>query len=184
MSFLNEVKWAPFRPIDDFLTSSARFKVPDYTNLERWNNRVVQNFLYYQTNYFVLTALVYALFIFINPQKTILGLVVLGALIWILYQYTPNLPNRQENDKKFGLMCGVVVACFVGLAVFSAVTYVLLMLLLPIALCFVHASLRLRNIKNKMANLSQLVGVKNTPMDFLFSKFQMTQSEWSIEGVN
>ncbi|KAJ6641882.1 hypothetical protein Bhyg_06827, partial [Pseudolycoriella hygida] len=26
MSLLGELKWAPFRPMDDFLTSSARFK--------------------------------------------------------------------------------------------------------------------------------------------------------------
>lgn len=145
---------------------------------------MVQNFLYYQTNYFVITAVTYALFILINPTKTMLGLTVLGAIIWIISQYTPNLPNRQENDKKLGLICGVVVICFVGLVGFSAVTYVLLMLLLPIVVAFVHASLRLRNIKNKVANLSIFVGLKNTPMDFLFSKFQLTQSEWSIDGVN
>lgn len=160
------------------------FSAPDYTNLERWNNRVVQNFLYYQTNYFAITAAIYALFLFINPQKTTLGLIVLGGLIWIICQYSPNLPNRQENDKKLGLMCGVVVVCFIGLVAFSAVTYVLLMLLLPIAFSFVHASFRLRNIKNKVANLTLLVGLKSTPMDFLFSKFRLTQSEWSIDGVN
>lgn len=152
--------------------------------MERWNNRVVQNLLYYQTNYFVVTAFTYALFIFINPTKTLLGLLVLAALIFIAYQYTPNLPNRQENDKKLGLICGVIASCFVALVSFSAVTYVVLMILLPIFLAFVHASLRLRNIRNKVANLSILVGLKNTPMDFLLSKFQLTQSEWSIDGVN
>lgn len=143
MSFLGDIKWAPFRPFDDFITSSARFKgmkwnnkntstyftprlpflkAPDYSNLERWNNRVVQNFLYYQTNYFVITAVTYALFIFINPPKTMLGLSVLVAIIWILYQYTPNLPNRQENDKKLGIVCIVIVTCFIGLVAFSAIT--------------------------------------------------------------
>lgn len=145
---------------------------------------MVQNFLYYQTNYFVITAVCYALFVLINPFKTMLGLVVLGAIIWILYQYAPNLPNRQENDKKLGLMCGVIVVCFLGLVAFSAVAYVLLMLLLPIVFAFVHASFRLRNIKNKMANLTTFAGLKETPMYFLFSKFQLNQSEWSIDGVN
>lgn len=145
---------------------------------------MVQNFLYYQTNYFVITAVVYALFIFINPQKTMLGLAVLGALIWIVWQYTPNLPNRQENDKKLGMICGVIATCFVGLVAFSAVAYVLLMLLLPIVFAFGHASFRLRNIKNRVANLAIFDGLNKTPMYFLFSKFQMTQSEWSIDGVN
>lgn len=42
----------PFRTLDDFLLCSARFSVPDVRNLERWNNRIINNLLYYQSNYF------------------------------------------------------------------------------------------------------------------------------------
>lgn len=43
----------PLRSLDDFLLSSARFAVPDVRNLDRWNNRIINNLLYYQSNYFL-----------------------------------------------------------------------------------------------------------------------------------
>ncbi len=42
----------PFRTLDDFLLGSARFSVPDVRDLDRWNNRIINNLLYYQSNYF------------------------------------------------------------------------------------------------------------------------------------
>lgn len=48
-----DVQPPPLRPLDDFLLSSARFAVPDVRNLDRWNNRVINNLLYYQSNYFL-----------------------------------------------------------------------------------------------------------------------------------
>lgn len=46
----------PFRTLDDFLLGSARFSVPDVRNLDRWNNRIINNLLYYQSNYFAFAA--------------------------------------------------------------------------------------------------------------------------------
>lgn len=46
-----EVEFAPIRPLDDYLTS--RFGLPDYQNKERWNYRIVNNLLFYQTNYMI-----------------------------------------------------------------------------------------------------------------------------------
>lgn len=43
----------PLRSLDDFLLSSARFSAPDVRDLERWNNRIINNLLYYQSNYFL-----------------------------------------------------------------------------------------------------------------------------------
>lgn len=43
----------PLRSLDDFLLSSARFAVPDVRDLDRWNNRIINNLLYYQSNYFL-----------------------------------------------------------------------------------------------------------------------------------
>lgn len=52
----------PLRTLDDFLLSSARFAVPDVRNLDRWNNRIINNLLYYQSNYF-LSVLVFLLLV-------------------------------------------------------------------------------------------------------------------------
>lgn len=47
------IEVAPLRSLDDFFLESARFQIPTFGDLEKWNNRVVQNLLYYQTNYFL-----------------------------------------------------------------------------------------------------------------------------------
>ena len=52
-----DVELAPLRPMNDFLLQGARFQVPNFKDTEAWTNRVLNNLLYYQTNYF-LTALV------------------------------------------------------------------------------------------------------------------------------
>lgn len=48
-----DVQPPPIRTLDDFVLGSAQFAVPDIRNLERWNNRIINNLLYYQSNYFV-----------------------------------------------------------------------------------------------------------------------------------
>lgn len=43
----------PLRSLDDFLLCAVRFATPDVRNLDRWNNRIINNLLYYQSNYFL-----------------------------------------------------------------------------------------------------------------------------------
>jgi len=47
----NDLELPPLRSLDDFLLESARFQLPNLKDLEKWGNRVVNNLLYYQTNY-------------------------------------------------------------------------------------------------------------------------------------
>jgi hypothetical protein len=48
-----DVQPPPIRTLDDFVLDSSRFAVRDIPHLERWNNRIINNLLYYQSNYFV-----------------------------------------------------------------------------------------------------------------------------------
>lgn len=48
---------APLRAWDDFFPGSDRFARPDFRDISKWNNRVVSNLLYYQTNYLVVAAM-------------------------------------------------------------------------------------------------------------------------------
>lgn len=43
----------PLRSLQDFLLNSARFAVPDVRDLDHWNSRIINNLLYYQSNYFL-----------------------------------------------------------------------------------------------------------------------------------
>ncbi|KAG8007297.1 PRA1 family protein 3 [Nibea albiflora] len=53
-----KVELTPLRPWDDFFPGSERFAKPDGKDLAKWNNRVVSNLLYYQTNYLALAIVV------------------------------------------------------------------------------------------------------------------------------
>ncbi len=44
---------APFRSMSDFI-SDATWNIPNFSDIERLNNRIINNLIYYQTNYFVL----------------------------------------------------------------------------------------------------------------------------------
>jgi hypothetical protein len=53
-----EVEVSPLRSLDDFLLD-ARFQLSN--NVEKWGNRVINNLLYYQTNYFLLSVVIFIL---------------------------------------------------------------------------------------------------------------------------
>ena len=52
---------SPLRSLDDFLLESARFQIPNFKDFEKWGNRVINNLLYYQTNYFLLAIIIFVL---------------------------------------------------------------------------------------------------------------------------
>lgn len=55
----SELEIAPLRTLSDFLLESARFQIPNVKDLEKWGNRVTSNLLYYQTNYFLVSILIF-----------------------------------------------------------------------------------------------------------------------------
>lgn len=56
-----KVELIALRPWDDFFPGWERFAKPDIKDLAKWNNRVVSNLLYYQTNYFALCIVVFVI---------------------------------------------------------------------------------------------------------------------------
>lgn len=56
-----EFELAPLRSLDDFLLESARFQIPNVRDLEKWGRRVTSNLLYYQTNYFLMSLVIFVI---------------------------------------------------------------------------------------------------------------------------
>lgn len=54
-----KVELTPLRAWDDFFPGWERFAKPDTKDLARWNNRLVNNLLYYQTNYLLLAVAIF-----------------------------------------------------------------------------------------------------------------------------
>lgn len=55
----SEFEIAPLRTLDDFILESARFQIPNVRDLDKWGNRVVNNLLYYQTNYLLMAIVMF-----------------------------------------------------------------------------------------------------------------------------
>nr|BAD83601.1 addicsin [Drosophila melanogaster] len=158
----------PLRTLDDFILGSARFQLPNLKDFEKWGNRVVKNLLYYQTNYFLLFITIYVLMIFFNPSKIITGLLVQALIIGVIWQFFSGKSKKnfiasrltggnanaaeQNAQQKWYILAGALLGGYLLLHLLSAVLLTIFTVLLPISLTFIHASLRLRNIKNKLTN--------------------------------
>ncbi|EDS36935.1 PRA1 family protein 2 [Culex quinquefasciatus] len=162
---------APLRTVNDFLLESARFQLPNFQDFEKWGNRVVKNLLYYQTNYFLMGAAVFGLIGLIHPYKVVLGVAILLALAYVFIKFfaaearrSISVTSGHQQPNKWAVLGGVVGCSYLVLFLFDAVLIVMFAMLLPFCLAFVHASLRLRNMKNKITNAIEVVGVKQSPM--------------------
>ncbi|XP_064540976.1 PRA1 family protein 3 [Drosophila montana] len=169
----------PLRTLDDFVLGSARFQLPNLKDFDKWGNRVVKNLLYYQTNYFLVFLAIYVIMIAFYPTKIISGLIVQALIIAIIWQFfsskskTNFIASRltggnqilaqQNAQQKWYILAGALLAGYLFLHMISAVLLTAFTLLLPISVTFIHASLRLRNIKNKLANTIESFG-PSTPM--------------------
>ncbi len=56
---MDNVEFAPLRSLDDFVLGSARFQVPSFKDPERVVNRIINNLLYYQSNYFLSAVVIF-----------------------------------------------------------------------------------------------------------------------------
>ena len=80
------VKFPAFRGLGDFCSSVSQFRLPALNDGDKWANRVVNNLLYYQTNYFAVLAII----ITVDWGKKSSGVVLCGRLIdWLIDRWRP-----------------------------------------------------------------------------------------------
>ncbi|XP_047393068.1 PRA1 family protein 2 isoform X2 [Sciurus carolinensis] len=83
---MSEVRLPPLRALDDFVLGSARLAAPDPCDPQRWCHRVINNLLYYQTNYLLCFGFGLALSGYVRPLHTLLSalavVAALGVLVW------------------------------------------------------------------------------------------------------
>ena len=170
---MDSLQIAPLRSLDDFLLASSRFQAPDTQNLERYINRVVSNLLYYQTNYFLSAMITFTLVTYTRLLDVALGFVI----ILVLFSLAVCLKVHEDEVKQFKQQHPGVVFVLIVLSSYYLVNLVgsivvfLFAVALPTSLILLHASLRMRNIKNKIANASEALGLrKKTPMGVLLNE--------------
>lgn len=162
----NDLEVAPVRNLDDFLLTSARFQVPQYNDTGKWSNRIVCNLLYYQTNYAILAAALFLMISLVYPRDIIIGCVCIGIALSVAFYFTTTMPNVADFKKQYPFV-GLGLILIGGLAFIQMVSSMMVLafsLAFPLSVVFVHASLRLRNVKNKIVNKAEAAGVTKTVM--------------------
>ncbi|XP_048403647.1 PRA1 family protein 3-like isoform X2 [Stegostoma tigrinum] len=176
-----EVQFAPLRPWDDFILGSARFAQPDFRDLAKWNNRVISNLLYYQSNYLVMAVCIFVLIGFLSPLEIILG----GAVVVLIFMGSM---WASENKAAIGhfkrrypttFVLSILLMSYFFISIVGGVMVFLFGITLPLLLMFVHASLRLRNLKNKIENKMEEVGLKKSPMGIFLNALGQEQEHLS-----
>ncbi|KAK6641732.1 hypothetical protein RUM44_013447 [Polyplax serrata] len=158
----SNIELAPLRSLDDFLLSSARFQLPNYRDLDKWGNRVVQNLLYYQTNYFLMAIILILSVTVMHPIEMACG----GISILLI-----SGPRSQKVHPLTGISVVVGGSILVVYMLDSLIVF-LFGILLPISCTFLHASFRLRNLMNKLYNIERIASSR-TPMSVFLESLGM-----------
>jgi hypothetical protein len=171
---LSDLEMAPLRNLDEFILGESRFEVPDISNPDKWANRVVNNLLYYQTNYFISALIIFSLISFLHPGKMMLGMITIGIVFGALYYAAHTQVQVKTLKKNHPAVVMVATFCLGWFLVyqFGCILVFLSGVILPVLFIIVHASLRLRNAKNKVTNVAETLGLgKKTPMGIFLDEF-------------
>ncbi|XP_076236654.1 PRA1 family protein Jwa [Calliopsis andreniformis] len=164
----------PLRSLNDFILESSRFQLPNFRDFEKWGNRVVNNVIYYQTNYLYMTIAIMLIVGSMHPSKMLLGvvsmLVIWGQCLFLCSQ-NETICTLKRQYPQLQVILTVICACFVVYTV-NSIFILLFSLLLSFCVTFIHASLRLRNFKNKIVNKIEGMGLERTPMGVFFKYFE------------
>ncbi|ESO02927.1 hypothetical protein HELRODRAFT_81043 [Helobdella robusta] len=165
----SKVDFAPFQPLDEFLLDLSRFQAPNFRNIDKWTNRIINNLLYFQTNYFVMALIIFTLIGIYHPVDMIVGCLTLAGAITIFI----TISNMKQELKRFkknypivGVLC-IIALCYFFIYVLGSVAVFCFGIAFPLFIILLHASFRLRSLKNKMSNKMEYVGLKRTPMGLL-----------------
>ncbi|KAM7339281.1 PRA1 family protein 2 [Alexandromys fortis] len=178
---MSEVRLPPLRALDDFVLGSARLAAPDPGDPQRWCHRVINNLLYYQTNYLLCFGISLALAGYIRPLHTLLSalvvVVALGVLVWAAE--TRAAVRRCRRSHPAACLAAVLAISLLILGAVGGAFTFLLCITTPVLLILLHASLRLRNLKNKIENKIESIGLKRTPMGLLLEALGQEQEAGS-----
>ena len=120
----NDMVFAPWRTLDDFILSQSRFEinkilssmvlfskcafyrfqVPTYDNKEKFRNRIVSNLIYYQTNYAISSIVIFSFITFSNPFKMLLGLFTMSLCKWCQQKKNITVTKNVLNCIVIGLL--------------------------------------------------------------------------------
>jgi len=150
----SSARFAPFRSMDEFILKTERYQMPTFSDRPKWNNRVVSNLLYFQTNYFVVALTFILLGTFTHAQEVTFGTfaILLAGLVAFIGFTKDQTILQQRKEHPYLLLSAIVVVCYLFISQLANVLVVTFTVLLPMFIVLLHASLRMRDLKNKVNN--------------------------------
>ncbi|XP_053556239.1 PRA1 family protein 3-like [Bombina bombina] len=177
---------APLRSWEDFFPGFERFAQPDFKDVSKWNNRVVSNLLYYQTNYLLMGAAIISLVGFLSPLNMVLGatVVILIFLGFIWTSHNKDFVRKFKKQYPTVFILSILLSSYFVISMFGGVMVFVFGITFPMLLMFIHASLRLRNVKNKLENKIEGIGLKKSPMGIVLDALEQQEENFAkIAGL-
>ncbi|KAF2351763.1 Prenylated rab acceptor PRA1 [Trinorchestia longiramus] len=105
----------------------------------------------------------------LHPTQMLCGTLAVGAAGGFFYFLTSNQQGALSFKKSHPLLFMISLFAVAGFVVYllGSIATFLLGILLPILVIFVHASMRLRNLRNKVLNKLEWTGLRRSPMGVL-----------------
>ncbi|KAH8020561.1 hypothetical protein HPB51_002510 [Rhipicephalus microplus] len=119
----------------------------------------------------------------LHPSKMLCGMLAVTVAFGLFY-YITNSKRAAIKFKRDHPILSILIILTGGyfiVHVLGSVVVFLFGILLPIVLVFIHASMRLRNIKNKLTNKIETIGLKKTPMGLFLDALGQEQEAGSEE---
>ena len=95
-----------------------------------------------------------------------------GVLFGISYYLQKQKHEARQFKQQHPAMvfCLIVIMAYYLIYKLGSILVFLFGVILPICFIVIHASLRLRNMKNKLANVTEKLGIKSTPMGLILTE--------------
>eukprot|EP00075_Anas_platyrhynchos_P034382 XP_027323635.1 PRA1 family protein 3 isoform X2 [Anas platyrhynchos] len=121
--------------------------------------------------------------IFLSPLNMLIGgtVVVLVFMGFVWVSHNKDILRRMKKQYPTTFVIVIMLSSYFLISYLGDVMVFMFGITLPLLLMFVHASLRLRNIKNKLENKMEGIGLKKTPMGIILDALE--QQEDSINKL-
>nr|XP_009934980.1 PREDICTED: PRA1 family protein 3 [Opisthocomus hoazin] len=118
-----------------------------------------------------------------RPISMLVGgvLVVLVFMAFVWVSHNKDILRRLKKQYPTTFVVVIMLSSYFLISYLGDVMVFMFGITLPLLLMFVHASLRLRNIKNKLENKMEGIGLKKTPMGIILDALE--QQEDSINKL-
>ncbi|XP_008641820.2 PREDICTED: PRA1 family protein 3 [Corvus brachyrhynchos] len=120
---------------------------------------------------------------FLSPLNMLIGgtVVVLVFLGFVWMSHNKDMLRKMKKQYPTTFVVAIMLSSYFLISYLGDVMVFMFGITLPLLLMFVHASLRLRNIQNKLQNKMEGIGLKKTPMGFILDALE--QQEDSINKL-